>query len=108
MSKKIKSQLSISPFPETLFVVVLDEYVLLTSFPITECIFEYYKFNNDTENAYEALDIIAIKTNKLVANAVDFSLEDPFIYDPKKIQAQMENLMKVISEARAKINGGLK
>lgn len=106
MSSKTKRDLSFPSLPDVLFVVELDQYVLLTGFQITECIFPYYKFDKTSEAAYEAAEDIAVKSNKLVVNAVDFYIHDPLIYDPKKIQEQVKNLVKVITEAREKIAKG--
>lgn len=106
MTAPVKKKLTIPALPKTIYVVELDEYIIVTGFPITECVFPIYRFDNGDaayDNAFQVADDIAIKTGKLVANAVDFNLDDPLIYDPIKINEQMKNLIKVIAEEKAKI-----
>lgn len=104
MSSKEKKKLSIPPYPDTIFVVELDKHILITGFPITECIFPIYRFDKNLPEAFEAAENIAMENKKLVVNAIDFHLHDPLIYDPFKIQEQMENLIASVDKARAQIN----
>lgn len=105
MSKKSKEKkdLSIPHMPDVLFVVELNEYILLTGFPIAECIFPYYKFEKDHERAFEAAEKIAVEQNKSVVNAVDFYIDDPMIYNPIEVQDQIRNLMDILGAERKKI-----
>lgn len=107
MSKK--KTLSIPPLPDPIFVVEIDEYILVVGIPITTCVFPHYKFE-DTNNlgygqAFEAAEELSAKTKKLVVNAIDFFIYDPHVYDPVKLDAQMKNLMDVLQNERNKIIG---
>lgn len=100
---KDKLDLSIPPLSDTIFVIELEEYILATGFPVKECIFPIYRFDDEYGAAMEAADNIAKEQKKLVVNAVDFSIYDPHVYDPIKIDAQMKSMIEVFVEERKRI-----
>jgi hypothetical protein len=83
-------------FPYTVFVVELDDFILITGFPIEICIFPCYRFDGDGNAAFDAADDIAKQCNKLVVDAVNFDIDNPQIYDPAKIDIKMKELMETL------------
>ena len=102
-----KKNLSIPPTPNPIFLVELNEYILLTGFPINECIFPLYVFDNDCDGAFEAANNIAKEDRKFIIDAVNYHLYDPHIYDPIAIDIKIENIVNAIFKARASIRGNL-
>lgn len=102
MSKSLKKDLSIPSIPDTLFVVELDCHILLTGFPIKESVFPTYRFDNNSETAYELAEQLALDLNKLVVNAVDFHIDDPLIYDARKMHEQMTRLNELVLKMKVK------
>src|ERR1700722_5825711 len=102
--EKEKKDLSIPPLPDPIFVVELDEHVLLTGYTLTDCVFPYYRFDNDCDSAFSAAEDMASQKKKLVVDAVNFHLYYPHIYDPIKLDADMQRLMETIKNIRIDFN----
>ena len=107
MSKKKtnpdRKDLTIPALPDPIFVVELDKHVLMTGLPIKECIFPHYRFDNDCVAAYDCAYDIAGKSNKLMADVVNFSLDEPFIFDPKEIARQISCINDTIRLAQTEL-----
>jgi hypothetical protein len=73
--------------PSSVFVVELSKYILVTGFPIGQCIFPCYRFDNNINDAFKAADILGYEKNKMVVNAVDYFIHDPYVYDPRLLRA---------------------
>jgi hypothetical protein len=69
--------------PSAIFVVELSKYILVTRFPVEECIFPCYRFDNQIDEAFNAAYTIGLEQNKRVVNAVDYLIQDPYVYDPR-------------------------
>ena len=116
--EKEKKDLSILPYPNPIFVVELDSHILITGFPpyyssvglahhvsqpIAKCVFPLYMFDNDYRGAFAAAEKISAEQKKLVANAVDFYIDEPGIYDPVVFQERSKRLTELILSERQKI-----
>ena len=100
---KEKKNFSIPPLPNPIFVIELKDHILVTGFPVKECVFPIYRFDNAYDEAFEAATDIAIKSNKNIANAVDFYLNDPHVYDPIELIARMKVVSESLAAARARV-----
>jgi len=69
--------------PSTIYVVELTKYILITRFPVEHCIYPCYRFDSQIKDAFKAADVIGYEQNKRVVNAVDYLINDPYIYDPR-------------------------
>lgn len=108
-ANKVEKDLSIPPFPDPIFVIELDNEILITDFEAKECIYPHYRFDGEPDAAFKAADVIATKAKKPVTDTIKFgSLEDPFTYDPVKLENQNTNLMVIINNERAKIRDNWK
>jgi hypothetical protein len=74
--------------PNTLYVVELEDYVILTGLDISKepCVFPAYRFDRQHQAAYVACEEIAIKRGKKVADMVSYPPTTPHIYDPAAIR----------------------
>lgn len=50
--------------PATIYVVELSKYILVTGFPVGECVFPCYRFDKQISEAFRAADIIGYEKNK--------------------------------------------
>src|SRR5277367_2929616 len=98
---------AIPPSPDFIFVVELEGKVLVTSEPITECVFPHYRFETTTaegfHEAFKAAEDIANNKGCDVIDAVSFSSEDPDVYNPKKREAQHKAFWIGINAERVNI-----
>lgn len=116
--EKGKKDLSILPYPNPIFVVELTSHVLITGFPpyysslgiaahksepIKECVFPLYMFDKDYSGAFTAAERISAEHKKPVANAVDFYIDDPGIYNPLILQERSRRLTELVLTERQKI-----
>lgn len=119
LREKEKKDLSILPYPNPIFVVELASHILITGFPpyysslgiaghkseqIKECVFPLYMFDKNYREAFTAAERISIEHNKPVANAVDFYIDDPGIYDPVILVERSRRLTKLALSERLKIS----
>jgi|SRR5271168_4707560 len=96
-------ELSIPPLPDPIFVIELENEVLITAFAIEECSSPHYRFDNDCDGAFKAATDIATKKKILITDAVNYNIDDPHTYDPVKLEAQNTALMLIINAERAKV-----
>lgn len=99
--KKEKVNLTIPSLPDIIFVVEMNEHILVIGGPIAECVFPFYRFDNAHDAAFEAADAIAVATKKLVIDAVNFFVYDPFIYDPVAVEEHMKKLFTFVDELQS-------
>jgi hypothetical protein len=115
----MKKDLSILPYPDPIFVIELDSHILITGFPvyyssvglahhisqpINECKFALYRFDADYVAAFSAAEKMSVEQNKPVANAVDYYIDDPHVYDPLLLEKQRKHLVDIIKRERQAIN----
>ena len=98
---------TIPPFPDFIFVVELEDKVLMTSESITECVFPYYRFDTTTaegcDKAFKAAENIANTKKCNVVDAVNFNIDDPYVYNPITREANRKLLIDSINVERAKL-----
>lgn len=99
--EKGKKDLSIPPIPNPIFLVELDEYILLTGFPIQECVFPCYLFDNDCEGAFNAAYEIGKNEHKLIIDSVNYYSYDPHVYDPIMMDLQIQNILNTVGIMQA-------
>ena len=103
---KEAKDLSIPRIPDSIFVVELNDVVLITGFNIATCVFPHYKFDTQDQSSFKAFaaaEDIAVKQGKLIADTVELGfIDDPHIYDPLKLKAQVKRIADLILEERVR------
>lgn len=82
--------------PHTLFVIELDQMVLITDTMIDKCVYPCYRFDNQHQVAFVACEELAAKGNKQVVNSVGCSIWNAKMYAPvKALKPKQSKLVQI-------------